>query len=355
MVAVRGGCVGSKRYRALRPIVVFCLPAIGDFIRCHSAIQIIAATFPGHPIDVVTSPIAAPLARLMPHVRKTWTVERHWNPGLRERMRLARELRRENYQSAYLLTSSTKAALVPWLAGIPERIGYPREFQFGIVNRLPAGWLKTFVAFGPRKTRLVEQVCAIALLGKQPAEEKQLPAPRLAVSAEDVESWRRRNGIDPARPVLSLYTSDFENMRSWPPERFVSIARHHIERGWSVWLVGGPRERQAAAQIRALLPEAIDFTSTPDIAEAMNQIAASTAFLGVDGGISHAAGALGVPSVLIFGSNRSYVHGPVNEQVTFIEPPISTPSWVLNTRGISEERVLEALATAVRKCAPRSA
>ena len=59
--------------------------------------------------------------------------------------------------------------------------------------------------------------------------------------------------------------------------------------------------------------------------------------------------------MLIFGSNRSYVHGPVNEQVTFIEPPISTPSWVLNTRGISEERVLEALATAVRKCAPRSA
>ncbi|TGT51167.1 lipopolysaccharide heptosyltransferase II, partial [Mesorhizobium sp. M00.F.Ca.ET.170.01.1.1] len=123
---------------------------------------------PGHPIDVATSRLAAPLARLMPHIRKTWIVEKHWKPALKERAGLAREIRKEDYQAAYMLTSSTKAALVPWLAGIPERIGYPREFQFGIINRLPAGWPKSFLAFGPRKTRLYEQVCAIAMLGEKP-------------------------------------------------------------------------------------------------------------------------------------------------------------------------------------------
>ncbi|RUU55480.1 glycosyltransferase family 9 protein, partial [Mesorhizobium sp. M2C.T.Ca.TU.002.02.1.1] len=258
-------------------------------------------------------------------------------------------------QAAYMLTSSTKACLVPWLAGIPERIGYPREFQFGIVNRLPAGWLKSMVAFGPRKTRLAEQVCAIARLGKRPAEDAPLPAPQLVVSAEALAAWRRRNGIDPAGPVIALYTSDFANKRSWPIERFVSIARDYVTRGWSVWLIGGPRERQAAAEIKAQLPDAVDFTATPDIAEAMCQIAASTIFLGVDGGLSHAAGALGGPCVLIYGSNRAYVHGPVNEQVIFLEPPISTPGWVENTRAVSEDKVREALAAAVRKHAPQFA
>ncbi|CDX31088.1 Lipopolysaccharide heptosyltransferase II [Mesorhizobium plurifarium] len=339
----------------MRPILVFCLPAIGDFIRCHSAIRIIAERFPGQPIDIVTSRIAAPLARLMPHVRKVWIAEKHWKPGLKERAGLAREIRKENYRAAYMLTSSTKACLVPWLAGIPERIGYPREFQFGIVNRLPAGWLKSMVAFGPRKTRLAEQVCAIARLGKRPAEDAPLPAPQLVVSAEALAAWRRRNGIDPARPVIALYTSDFANKRSWPIERFVSIARDYVARGWSVWLIGGPRERQAAAEIKAQLPDAVDFTATPDIAEAMCQIAASTVFLGVDGGLSHAAGALGGPCVLIYGSNRAYVHGPVNEQVVFLEPPISTPGWVENTRAVSEDRVREALAAAVRKHAPQFA
>ncbi|OHV88108.1 lipopolysaccharide heptosyltransferase II [Mesorhizobium sp. ORS 3428] len=339
----------------MRPILVFCLPAIGDFVRCHSAIQIIAGKFPGQPIDVITSPIAAPLAGLMPHVRKAWIMERRWTLRLGERVRLARELRKENYQAAYLLTSSTKAALVPWLAGIPERIGYPRELQFGIVNHLPAHWWREMVAFGPRKTRLFEQVCAIAFKGEKPAEGTKLPAPRLLVSADALANWRLRHGVDPARPVLALYTSEVADTRSWPVDRFLSVARERVGRGWSVWLVGGPRERDTAAQIRAQLPEAVDFTSTPDIAEAMCQVAASTVFLGVDGGISHSAAAVGVPCVLVFGSNRSYPHGPVNEQVTFLEPPISEPSWVEDTRAISEERVLDALAAAVGKYAPHFA
>ncbi|WP_246688449.1 MULTISPECIES: lipopolysaccharide heptosyltransferase II [unclassified Mesorhizobium] len=331
----------------LRPILVFCLPAIGDFIRCHSAIRMLAERFPGCPIDVTTSALAAPLARLMPHVRKTWIVEKHWKPGLKQRAGLARELRKENYQAAYMLTSSTKAALIPWLAGIPERIGYPREFQFGIVNRLPAGWLKSFVAFGPRKTRLSEQVCAIATLGEKLADGTRLSAPQMMISSEELADWRARHGIDAAKPALALYTSEFSNFRSWPAERFISVARHYSARGWAVWAVGGPREREAAAQIRAALPEVVDFTSTPQLTDAMCQIAASTAFLGVDGGICHAAAALGVPCVLIFGSNRSYETGPVNEHVRFLEPPISTPSWVYDTRGVNEERVLAAIEDAV--------
>ena len=211
------------------------------------------------------------------------------------------------------------------------------------------------MAFGPRKTRLAEQVCAIARLGKRPDDDKPLPAPQLVVSAEELAGWRRRNGIDSARPALALYTSDFANKRSWPMERFVSVARDYAARGWSVWLIGGPRERQAAAEIKARLPEAVDFTSTPDIAEAMCQIGASTVFLGVDGGISHAAAALGGPCVLIYGSKRAYLHGPVNEQVIFLEPPISTPDWVESTRAVSEDRVREALAAAIRKHAPQFA
>ena len=190
----------------LDPILVFCLPAIGDFIRCHSAIQLIAQKFPGHPIDLITSRQAAPLARLMPDVRKAWVLEkRHLQPGIGKRMQLARQLREQDYRACYLLSSSTKAALVPLLAGIPERIGYPRELQFGIVNRLPADWLKSLVAFGPRKTRLFEQVCAIALLGKKPDEGMKLPPPRMTIAPERLSEWRTLNGIDPAKPALTLY------------------------------------------------------------------------------------------------------------------------------------------------------
>ena len=72
--------------KASDPILLVGFPAVGDFVRCHSAIQIIAQRFPDRPIDVVTSPIAAPLARLMPHVRKGWALnKRHRRLGLEER------------------------------------------------------------------------------------------------------------------------------------------------------------------------------------------------------------------------------------------------------------------------------
>jgi len=330
---------------ALNPILLVGFPAVGDFVRCHSAIRILAERFPDRPIDVVTSPGNVSFARFMPHVRKAWALKkRHMQLGLAERRDLVRELRKQNYGSAYLMTSTIKAALIPFMAGIPERIGYPQELQFGLVNRLPADWLRHLWAFGPRKTRLYEEVCSIATLGARPANV-DWPAPQMVIPAAELDEWRSRAGVEAGKPALAIFTGDMTSSRSWPMERFISIAKDYSSRGWAVWIVGGPREHDAAERIRAEVPQAVDFTTTPLI-DVMYQLGASALFLGVNGGMSHAAAALNVPCVQIFGSNLSYIHGPVNEHVRFLEPPISTPSWIEDTSGISEERVREALSAA---------
>ena len=327
------------------PILLVGFPAVGDFVRCHSAIQIIAQRFPDRPIDVITSSVALPLAGLMPHVRKGWALDKPSRTlGLAERYRLARRLREQNYRTAYLLSGATKAALAPWMAGIPERIGYPRELQFGLVNRFPADWWWQLLTLGRQHRRFYEEVCDIATLAEKPVPTGGWPAPRLVVPPAQIDEWRRSHGVDAERPALALYTSGLDDPRTWPIERFVSIAKDYSRRGWSIWIVGASRERSAAAEIRAGIPVAVDFTSTPRIVDAMCQIAASTMFLGVDGGPSHAAAALNVPCALIFRTNRSYDGGPVNPGVRFVEPPISTPSQIEGTLGISADRVREALA-----------
>lgn len=283
----------------------------------------------------------------MPHVRKAWALKKqHIRLGLAERRDLVRELRKENYGSAYLMTSTIKAALIPFMARIPERIGYPQELQFGLVNRLPADWLRHLWAFGPRKTRLYEEVCSVATLGVKLTANVDWPSPQMIIPAVELDEWRKRAGVDAERPALALFTGEMERLRSWPMERFISIAKDYSSRGWAVWIVGGPREHGAANRIRAEVPQAVDFTTTPLI-DVMYQLAASALFLGVNGGMSHAAAALSVPCVLIFGSNLSYIHAPVNQHVRLLEPPISTPSWIVGTVGVSEERVREALASAL--------
>src|SRR5262249_61050788 len=51
---------------------------IGDFVRCPTVIKILNARFPDSPVDVLTTPMVAPLPDYMPDVRKgvVWDLPR---------------------------------------------------------------------------------------------------------------------------------------------------------------------------------------------------------------------------------------------------------------------------------------
>ena len=52
------------------PILLVPYMWIGDFVRCHSVVKLLAARYPGRPIDVLTTTLCAPLLDYMPGVRK---------------------------------------------------------------------------------------------------------------------------------------------------------------------------------------------------------------------------------------------------------------------------------------------
>ena len=84
-----------------------------------------------------------------------------------------------------------KAALAPFLAGIPERTGLVGEWRFGLVNDL---------RFGERKLpRMVDQCAALALPADAPPPENW-PLPELRVPPAEVTGWRERQGW-PTRPA----------------------------------------------------------------------------------------------------------------------------------------------------------
>ena len=57
------------------PILLVPYLWIGDFVRCHTVVQLLKQRFPLRPIDVLTSTMVAPLLDYMPGVRRGVVVD----------------------------------------------------------------------------------------------------------------------------------------------------------------------------------------------------------------------------------------------------------------------------------------
>ena len=138
------------------PVIMIPYVWIGDFVRCHSVVKLLRAKNPNRPIDIVSSTLCAPLADYMPGVRRAIVVDLpRGKLGLALQRKLASMLQEEKYGQAIVMSRKWKAALPPWLAGIPLRTGFAGEFRFGLLNDVRLGESKL--------PRMIDQMGALAL------------------------------------------------------------------------------------------------------------------------------------------------------------------------------------------------
>ena len=52
------------------PILIVPYMWIGDFVRCHTVVQLLRARFPDRPVDMLTTTLCAPLTDYMPGLRQ---------------------------------------------------------------------------------------------------------------------------------------------------------------------------------------------------------------------------------------------------------------------------------------------
>ncbi len=147
----------EKAPAAARPILIVPYVWIGDFVRCHSVVRLLR----GSKIRTglwISSPrtLCAPLADYMPGVRRAIVADLpRRRLGLALQFKLAADCAREGYGQALVMSRKWKAALAPWLAGIPLRTGFFGEVRFGLLNDL---------RFGERRLpRMIDQMGALAL------------------------------------------------------------------------------------------------------------------------------------------------------------------------------------------------
>jgi heptosyltransferase-2 len=296
------------------PILLVPYVWIGDFVRCHTVVRVLKERWPDRPVDVLTDKTCAPLLDYMPGVRKgiIWELPRG-RLALGKQLGLAAALRKERYGSALIMSRKWKAALAPTLAGIPERTGFVGEFRFGLLN----DWRR-----GEKELpRMVDQ-CAALALPADAALPKDWPLPQLVVHGDEVAAWRKANRLGDA-PAVALAPGAVGPSKRWT--YFAEAAQRLTERGYDVWVVGGPGEKQIAAGIVATGGTRVrDLTGT-DLRNAILALAAAPLAISNDSGLLHVAAAIGTPSIGIFGPTSPYHWKPLNPIAAVIQSTTDVP------------------------------
>jgi ADP-heptose:LPS heptosyltransferase len=215
----------------------------------------------------------------------------------------ARELAPELFCSAESIDEPAWAGLFDDDAGLPEPRG-----EAVVLLRDPAaagrlrrrGWMVAHDG-PPFPTKPHDHVAEhlLAVVGKRGSAER----------------WQRTASLGgpdregDARPVI--HAGSGSSRKNWPPDRFAALARRLHAR-----VIAGPAE-----DARPLEGYLDHLTRPGSLTELVRILGSASFYVGNDSGVSHVAGALGVPTVAIFGPTRAVRWSPWGPHVQTVEPP----------------------------------
>lgn len=265
--------------------VVFALPLLGD----------VRAGWPDTEVWVLTHTQGKGVLDLCPDVARTLS----YGPVSTEPRlsMLLGALRGQHFDMALTPVRSPRAAYLLWRSGAPLRVGFgggPETLLY--THRAPVRPFE--VAFARRFERLAA-AAGLPVLGR---------AAPLSVSVERrgrARAQLAQAGWDGEAPLVSIHAGGGWPTKQWPVEHAAALAALLLRRhGLRTLVIGGEADRpRSEAIVRASGGAAFLQVGNP-VDEALAQLDVCTAAVGLDSGLSHAAVALGVPTVSLFGPNE---------------------------------------------------
>ena len=322
---------------------------IGDAVMTEPLLRRLHAR--GERLTVGALPWVAPVYRAMPQVAEVIEFPfAHGGLQFRARRSIAKRLQGQ-FDKAYVLPNSLKSALLPFMASIPQRIGYLGETRVGLLTHR----LKN----PKNKPPMVAFYSALSGEGDVAADR-----PELTIDAAQIASTLKQLGLGLQQGGYVVFApgAEFGPAKRWPAAHFAELAAC-LNR--PVVLLGSGKEAALCDEIAAPVNAAqarkcFNLAGKTSLPQALALIAASHATVSNDSGLMHVAAALGVPQVAVFGSSSPLHTPPLNAKAAVLwlksdpayQPPLDcAPCFARDcplghTRclnDISAARVLQAL------------
>ena len=280
--------------------LVIRLGSLGDIVHALPGVAALRDSFPSARIDWV--------------VERRWAALLHGNPDLNEVIALdrsswgavracVRRLRAARYSCAIDFQGLYKSALLGFLSGAGQRVGFARR----LAREGGAALFYTQRA-SPPAGHIVEQNLALA---ESAGARRTGCRFTLRVPAEAEASVARRLAANGLREFFLLSPGGGWRSKCWPPERYGELYRElALRRGWRGVVNFGPGESDLAEAVcRAAAPEEPVVFQT-DVAELMALLRRAKIVVAGDTGPLHLSVALGTRVVGLYGPTDPQRNGP---------------------------------------------
>ena len=286
---------------------------VGDAVMSQPLLARLHAGDPAGQIDVLGPDWVLPIYRRMPEVADTLKSPfTHGELAIGKRFQLARSLAARGYDRVLVLPNSLKSALVPFFAGIGQRIGFVGEVRYGLLNRRHV----------LDKNALPLMVERFAQLAENPGTPLPRPvaSPRLRSSpTEQAATLAALQLAKPQHVAVLCPGAEYGPAKRWPEEHFASVARHLAARGYAVWLLGSKKDREVGDTIvRQAANCAVNLCGSTNLEQAIDLIGLADLVICNDSGLMHVAAALDRPQAALFGSSSPGFTPPLSDKARVI-------------------------------------
>ena len=305
---------GKATAEAERPkrILVVVTRRIGDVLLATPVVRSIKTAWPAAEIDLLVFAGTEGLVTGNRDVARVITVPER--PRLLAHLRLVLRLARR-YDLALSLVPGDRPTLYAFFAG-KRRIGL-------LVPTRKHWWkralLNSWIEFDDKDTHTV--LMHLALLNTL-----GIPPIREVVVGWTPDDERAANAL-----LAPLGTARYAVLHPYPKFRYkmwhdagwIGLATWLRERGFKVIFTGGPEtaEREYVGHIAKKIPEALDLSGRMSLGALAYVLSRAAVYAGPDTAITHAAAALGVPTVALFGPTSAVKWGPWPQGYAGVENP----------------------------------
>lgn len=303
---------------------------IGDAVMTLPALKSLRKAYTDAHISLLVKPSVAPVFEKNPSIDE---IILYQEKGLGGKLKLAHKLRKSGFSMAILLQNAFDAALIAFLAGIPERIGYERDGRgMLLTKRVPFNG-------DDRKVHHIDYYLNLLRATGMSADYSR---PWIHLTFD--ERLAARDWVEKLnRPILGINPgAAYGSAKRWLPDRFADVARWFIrDTKGSVVIFGGEKEIDITQEIERLTltgreggggsdqlfsdtrGHLVNTAGKTSLRELVSLISESDVFLSNDSGPMHVAYAVGTPLVALFGSTDPNLTGPVGGGNVVIKPALA--------------------------------